>query len=346
MDATKLPFAAKAVEAALVRKYRNLRTALGKDPMLFVDDIFEMTPISGQVWANSEMEITVSFRPDTAAQYNCLSYLDISGREDRLPLSLSGQGIGPHATLSYDVLDTGDVFINDDQRYSLTIANKGDIPCNWTFLSSLTRFGNKFKFSPKEVTKYRIYASTAPQYNFDEGFMNTLIHTHTVLPNELLQGYLIPGQSQGLTIDFNSDILGEFSEHFRFALQGNEDMLIFHIKGHVVGPTFTLDCKSIEFGTVSYDYLHSHQTCLTNTSKIPMMFNLHIPQDGTYTKKEFEITPCEGVLTPGEFVEILVEFIPTTVKVFTFDDFYIISYAVQSCAYIFTIKDALLFNLL
>ena len=276
-----IPLAAKADNAALVRKYRNLRCALEKDSMQFVDDIFEITPIEGQVWAHSEMEIVVCFRPDTAAQYTCLSYLAISGRHERLPLQLTGQGIGPHASLSFDVLDIGDVFINAEHFYDLSIRNKGDIPAQWTFMSSLTRFGNKFKFTPTD-------------------------------------GYLLPNQSQAIKVRFESDVLGEFSEHFRFALQGNEDMLICQIKGHVIGPTFHFDCNTIDFGIVSFDYLHSTNLRLINTSSIPMIYNLHIPQDGTYLKKEFNIEPSRGTLGPKESAELLLEFIPSTVKVFDY----------------------------
>jgi hypothetical protein len=278
---TLLPFAARVDEAVLTRKYRNLRKALEADKMLFVDDIFDISPMEGEVWAHSEMEITVCFRPDTAAQFNCLAFLDVSGRHDRLALTLSGHGIGPNAALSFEVLDIGDVFVNDENFYELSIKNKGDIPAQWTFMSSLTKFGNKFQFSPTE-------------------------------------GYLLPNQSQKIQIRFESDILGEFSEHFRFALQGNEDMLVCQIKGHVIGPTFHFDCTSIDFGTVSYDYLHSTKVRLVNTSKVPMVYTLHIPQDGAYLKKEFNIEPNRGTLAAKESVEVLIEFIPTTVKVYDY----------------------------
>lgn len=276
-----LPFRARVDDAIITRKYRNLRKALEMDKMLFVDDIFEISPIEGEVWAFSDMEITVCFRPDTAAQYNCLAFLDVSGRHDRLSLQLMGQGIGPHAALSFEVLDIGDVFVNDVNNYELTIKNKGDIPAQWTFMSSLTRFGNKFQFSPTD-------------------------------------GYLLPNQAQQISIRFESDILGEFSEYFRFALQGNEDMLVCQIKGQVIGPTFHFDCNSIDFGTVSFDYLHSTTVRLVNTSKVPMTYHLHIPQDGTYLKKEFNLEPARGTLAPKESTEVLVEFIPTTVKTYDY----------------------------
>jgi hydrocephalus-inducing protein len=272
---------ARADAATLMRKYRNLRTALENDPMQFVDDIFEISPVSGNVWARSEIEITITFRPDTAAKYTCLGYLDISGRQDRLSLHLSGQGIGPHAALSFDVLDVGDVFINDEQHYDLSITNKGDIPAQWSFLPSLTRFGNKFDFTPKS-------------------------------------GYLSAGHSQNIKIRFESDVLGEFSEVFRFALQGNDDVLACQVKGHVIGPTFHFDCGRIDFGIVSFDYLHSTKLKLVNTSKIPMVFHLHVPQDGTFLKKEFDVEPKDGTLGPGQHVNVSIEFIPSSVKVYDY----------------------------
>ena len=281
VDDAGIPFNARAEEAQLVRKYRNLKRALEVDSMLFVDDIFDINPVEGTVWANSELEVTVSFRPDTAAQYACYAHLDVSGRAARLPLNMAGQGIGPHAMLSFDVLDVGDVFINDEQHYKVSIINKGDIHARWHFESSLTKFGNKFSFSPTE-------------------------------------GHLAPGDSQVLDITFESDILGEFSENFRFALQGNEDMLVCQIKGHVVGPTFHFDCSNIDFGIVSYDYLHESKMRLVNSSKIAMVFNLHVPQDGTYLKKEFNVEPCEGTLQPGQHMDILLEFIPASVKVYDY----------------------------
>lgn len=276
-----IPFEGRAALATLKRKYRNLRLALQNDNMSFVDNIFDVTPLEGQVWANSEIEVTVSFHPDTAAQYICMAYLDISGREDRLPLHLTGQGIGPRATLSFDVLDVGDVFVNSEQYYDLKMTNKGDIPTQWTFLSSLTKFGNKFSFYPRE-------------------------------------GYLKTGESTNVQIRFESDILGEFSEHFRFALQGNEDLLVCQIKGHVIGPTFHFDYKSLEFGIVSFDCLNSRTIRLVNTSKISMVYHLHVPQDGTLMKKEFDISPCDGTLGPGDSQDIAVEFIPNTAKVYKY----------------------------
>ena len=137
----------------------------------------------------------------------------------------------------------------------------------WTFIPPHTQFGNKFTFYPKE-------------------------------------GTLRPGESETISINFESDVLGEFSEFFRFSLQGNEHLLECNIKGHVTGPTFHFDCQKIDFGIVSYDYLHTRNIRLVNTSAIPIVYNLHVPQDGTHNKKEFDILPSRGTLLSGNYFSI------------------------------------------
>ena len=40
------------------------------------------------------MTITVTFVPKGALHYSCIAYCNISCSEDRLPLNLTGEGIG------------------------------------------------------------------------------------------------------------------------------------------------------------------------------------------------------------------------------------------------------------
>ena len=56
---------ARAARSALATKYRHLRQALEKDNMVFSDDVFEIKPLSGEVRALSEVDVHVTFRPDT-----------------------------------------------------------------------------------------------------------------------------------------------------------------------------------------------------------------------------------------------------------------------------------------
>ncbi|CAM9527029.1 unnamed protein product, partial [Laminaria digitata] len=100
-----LPPSFQAAQAALKRKYRHLRRALGKDGMLFADEIFEIRPLEGDIWARSEIEVTVLFRPQTTTEYRSSGFLDCVGREERLPLFLTGDGIGPKVGVLIHFLD-------------------------------------------------------------------------------------------------------------------------------------------------------------------------------------------------------------------------------------------------
>ncbi|CAM9965954.1 unnamed protein product, partial [Ectocarpus fasciculatus] len=187
----------KAAQAALKRKYRHLRRALGKDAMLFADEIFEIRPLEGEIWARSEIEVTVFFRPRTTTEYSSHAFLDCIGREERLPLRLGGSGIGPKVVLSFDVLDMGDVFINSRHVHEVTLLNRGDIAADWTLQAPQTPFARKFRFGP-------------------------------------MKGTLDVKDSVTVTMEFESDILGEFAELFRFVLRGNEEPVPCQFKGHVV----------------------------------------------------------------------------------------------------------------
>ena len=130
------------------------------------------------------------------------------------------------------------------------------------------------------------------------------------------EGALKPGESETIMIGFESDVLGEFSEFFRFALQGNEHMLECNMKGHIIGPTFHFDSNLMDFGGVSYDYLHTRNIRLVNTSAIPIVFNLHVPQDGTHNKKEFDIIPPRGTLLSGTYHFLRTVFFVTRLPVY------------------------------
>ena len=278
-DEAAVPRPLREARAALSRKYRHLRKALEEDQMGFNDASFEVKPASGEIWANSEVEVTITFRPDTAADYACCGYLDVVGRDERLSLMLKGVGIGPKAVLSYDVLDVGDVFVNSTYAYALSVSNRGDIPCTWRMPPSQTPFGSAcFTWEP----------------------------TKGVLP---------VGGSQPLGVTFKSGILGEFNETFKVQLKGSTEQLACQMKGHVIGPTFKFDVDVMDFGLVSYGFAHTKTMVITNTSDIAMEFALAIPQDGAFTgKPEFTVEPSGGALEPGAALPITITLVSLSVK--------------------------------
>jgi len=202
----------------LVRKYKNIRKAIEDDSLLFQDDIFNIEPIRGEIWPNSALTVTVSFKPLAALNYSCTAFCNISCKEERLVLNLSGEGIGPKAVITpQDDIDLGDVTITAIKTKDFTIENRGEIPATFQLLLPDTPAAKMFKF------------------DVDKGVLGV-------------------GERLNFTVTFQSEMLGEFSETFRFRLEGSTELIPLRFRGHVIGPSFRFDRNEIDFGNVSYSF--------------------------------------------------------------------------------------------
>uniref|UniRef100_A0A8C8A9K2 HYDIN/VesB/CFA65-like Ig-like domain-containing protein n=1 Tax=Otus sunia TaxID=257818 RepID=A0A8C8A9K2_9STRI len=158
----------------------------------------------------------------------------------RLPLGIKGEGIGPWLRFSFDQLDIRKVFIGSDYSYEAILFNKGAIDAVFNLVPPATALGSCFTFLPQE-------------------------------------GIILPDGLQVIRISFSSTILGEFTEEFRFSVNGSPEPVTLTIRGCVIGPTY-FNVPALHFGDVSLDFPHTSLCCLT--SLVPLTFNLHIPGDG------------------------------------------------------------------
>src|SRR3569833_3304439 len=134
-------------------------------------------------------------------------------------------------------MDIGDIFVNLETSYQVGIENTGEIDCHYKLIPYETPFGSKFKFSKTE------------------GILGVKEKSR-----ELIH------------VTFKSDILGEFSEIFRFALEGSSEMLTLTFKEHVVAPTFKFSEEIIDFGKVSYKFPVYKTVHLTNTTEVVITY--------------------------------------------------------------------------
>ena len=110
--------------------------------------ILPPTTQEGDIWPNSQAEVSVIFQPEEATAYSRMVYCDVTGRESRLPLKIRGEGIGPHCVFSFDTLDIQNVFVNSAHAYEIVLENKGDIEAVYSLEPSDSLFGPKFTFAP------------------------------------------------------------------------------------------------------------------------------------------------------------------------------------------------------
>lgn len=172
-------------------------------------------------------------------------------------------------------MDIGDIFVTNKKTFELGIENTGEIDCVWKLIPYETPFGSKFKFSETG------------------GKLGVKDHVRDLLK-----------------VTFQSDILGEFSETFRFALEGSSEMLTLTFKGHVVAPTFKFSEDVIDFGKVSYKFSEKKTVYLTNTSEVDINYVIRVPGDGRTLQNEFNIKNDRGKLAADKTATVIIEFTP------------------------------------
>ncbi|XP_019628796.1 PREDICTED: hydrocephalus-inducing protein homolog [Branchiostoma belcheri] len=288
----------------LTRTYENRRRIVSGDSMLFADDVYQIEPLEGEIWPNQSAEVSVIFKPQEAKTYQQVAYLDITGREARLPLRLRGDGIGPNVQFSFEQLDMGNIFVGSIHTYEVVLANKGDIDAIFSILPNNTHFGLCFTFNPTE-------------------------------------GIVLPDGHQAIQITFRSATLGDFQEDFYVAIDGSPHRLKLSFRGCVIGPTFHFDVPRLNFGVVSYGFQHTQTCTIVNTALVPMTFSLHVPGDGTGERsicslldleegthasdhhpnqsvstalQEFIIVPSSGTIPAQSQVRVQVTLVSNTVK--------------------------------
>ena len=91
--------------------------------------------------------------------------------------------------------------------------------------------------------------------------------------------------------------------------QSAAEPLNFAFKVHMLGPTFSFDEKSLDFGVVSYGFANKQLLHLRNTSEIPMQYRLRIlSPEVENVSKEFLLDPPSGTIAAFRSQEIKVQF--------------------------------------
>ncbi|XP_064262792.1 hydrocephalus-inducing protein homolog [Passer domesticus] len=275
-----------------------------EEPMLFSNEVFFIEPMEGEIGPNCSAEIQVTFKPLAALEYGSVAYCSISGRESRLPLQLRGEGQGPLVELSCDTLELGDIFVNTPHVCEVNLINQGALDAPFRYIPSATKVGLGFKLAPQE-------------------------------------GIIAAGGSQTLQISFSATVLGRFEEEFRFSVAGSPTPAILTIKGSVTGPSLHFDLPELDFGDISFGFPYTQCCRLTNSSPVPVTFQLRMSFDGTqpavdsvdqirchsdpawrkgvhlYVEpREFTITPSQGTILPQGHQDIQVTLCSNSVMEF------------------------------
>ncbi|XP_065519856.1 hydrocephalus-inducing protein-like [Lathamus discolor] len=253
----------------------------------------------GDVLPNSSLEINVIFKPEEARVYQETVYCDISGCETRLPLCISGEGVGPQVQLSCDQLSIGEVTVGSSHSYRVFLLNRGVTETPFSVVSPETVLGSCFTFGPRE-------------------------------------GMLLPFDHQAIWISFNASVVGQFTEEFQFNVKGSPEPLTLTVTGPAFhfnvsslrfgevsfGFPRTLCCRLTDTSSVPFNFNlripgdGSGAPSVTSFAQVSDSTGPSWRKRAPGAKKpaEFTIRPCTGTICAKGHLDIQVTLCSNTVK--------------------------------
>lgn len=273
-------FASEEEEQAAIGDY-DLSNADQRDEYLkslaFQSNNFAFSPKAAELWPEIDSEVVVKYTPSLATPVCETAYLFIKETGERIPYLIRGAGLAPDARFKTDTINVGHVDLDSILEYEVVLENIGQVEADFHLVPKEVA-GLVFEFSPSE-------------------------------------GHIPIGDSVTISIRFIANLVGSFHETFQFHVDGAVEMQPkMTLYGKVNGPVFSLSQKVLDFGTVSYGFLETRTFELVNKSNIGFDYELRLDQVGNFNHREFRVSPSSGTLLGGEKQEILVEFIPISLK--------------------------------
>ncbi|XP_024941383.1 hydrocephalus-inducing protein-like [Cephus cinctus] len=257
---------------------------------------FKLSPMSGEIWPQSSIDVLLVFDPDEIGEITSVAYLEIDGREDRIPINFTGICIGPTFSLNIVTADVGSIFLCSVHNYEIICVNKGFIPGTLIYRSKPTDFGGKIEVTP------------------------------TCLK-------LQPEEHKSFNVAFSSKKTGEFVERIDFVVKESLETISMYIKGNVIRPTLHFDKDCLDFGVTAVGFTTKHEVCLHNLSLVPVTFQMNVLGDGSHSAishhdfatsinkpklearpREFNIFPKRGVVMAHNFLRAKIAYTPNIVK--------------------------------
>ena len=245
--------------------------------LFFESPDFSIEPQQGEIWPGRKQNLIVIFHPKSYGHKTINSFITDAKTNERRVLPLSGQCLPPSAKFSVSLLNIGHVTLDSINEYQLMLKNTGEAEVNFSLIKNETN--PTILFEPEIGT----------------------IHVGGFMP---------------ISIKVIANKVGQFTFDFKYMIEGaNEaDYPIVNVYGRVLGPTFKVSTKSIDFGVVSCGFLYTNTFNIQNTSDIPLEFSSKIVSDDGFNAREFSISPGSGTISPHSSIPVSIEFIPSQLK--------------------------------
>ncbi|BFI31149.1 hydrocephalus-inducing protein [Marchantia polymorpha subsp. ruderalis] len=258
--------------------------------------IFTLNPSKGDLWPGNRLEIVCTFSPQRAKRYFTLAYCTIAGKQDRVPLKIDGEGVGPLAQFFPTKIDLKEVNLLSQYEFDVKLQNTGELEARFQLQDSKSsKEGTRFRFSP-EV------------------------------------GSIAVGEFAMIHVSVFLDKRGAFQEAFAYLIDESVNFAPLYFRGDVIDPAIDVEPRKLDFGLVSFGFDCFREFRITNRSHIALSFRLPISElEVTYVchmhgntksikrpfmcdvhgpESDFVIIPATTMVQPKETVVIVVKLVP------------------------------------
>nr|XP_054509113.1 hydrocephalus-inducing protein homolog [Agelaius phoeniceus] len=356
LDFSKCPVKVSTRQTLLVRNV-GARAARYQ---LSTQSPFSVVPATGALGAGDTVQVTVAFHPLASGAHCGSLAVCCSSGEERIHTKLHGEAVDVNIGLSTDSVEVDKTFITMSSHRTLFIENRSNITAHFqwkAFPSEEEENEEKRSMVQEKMAKVRedpmlfshdIFVIEPMVKLMNQGALDAPFTRIPSGSNVGLcfkfapeEGIIAAGGSQSVQISFSATVLGSFEEEFQFSVAGSPRPAILTIKGSVTAPSVHFDLPELDFGDISFGFPYTRRCRLTNSSPVPLTFQLRMSDDGTqpavdsvdqirrdtdpawrkgihfYVEpREFTMNPSQGTILPQGHQDIEVTLCSNTVMEF------------------------------
>ncbi|KAF7993373.1 hypothetical protein HCN44_007876 [Aphidius gifuensis] len=246
-------------------------SSLTTERFSFTDKQFTLSPHIGKIAPQSFAVVNVIFEPKEIGKSSTIAYLEVSGKEKRITVKLSGVSRGPALKFSTSTVEMENVYLKSITSFPISCVNEGLVPGTLIFKSASTDFGGSI----------------------------------TITPSCLL---IEPNESKIFNLNYLSSKVGDFIEQVDFYVDESFEKLLLYVKGSVKCPKLHCQTRHLNLGENAIGFTSKHYILLENLSPVSVTFIACIPEDGNeipLTCEKFnesiDISATSIPLNPREF---------------------------------------------
>lgn len=295
---------------------------------LTLESPFSVTPGKGSLAVGESMQVHVEFKALKTGDYESHMILHYDTGED-VYISLYGAAIDVNVRLDKNTLKLENTFISCTSQRTAVIHNRSEHIVNfrWTRFATLSeeiQHKERCKMDlrrEEEEDKDAFFAECTQdmtirdqlsilqrsfQTRNQEVDRDKLIYKDDVLEVQPCEGVIWPNSSMEIDIAFTPLEAQSYARTVYCDVTGRESRLPLRIRGEAVGPRLVFSLDSLDIGNIFVNSKHSYEVVLVNKGDIDAVYS-YIQSQSMFGPL-FTFTPSQGIVRPGGYQALKVDF--------------------------------------